>query len=103
MFGIGIFEYQRRRYRKWRGLSPVGKAWWAVKKALTATVVATVLAVTVVYYDNSAAVLAVVESGASPLTLVGPVLASLPLIALTTVLSVLAVLWPTRRPGDAGY
>ncbi|MFC5367887.1 hypothetical protein [Salinirubrum litoreum] len=103
MFGIGIFEYQRRRYRKWRGLSAAGKAWWAVKKAVTAAIVAIVLAVVVVHYNHSEAVLAVVQSGASPLTLVGPVVASLPLILLTTVLSVLAVLWPTRRPGDVGY
>jgi hypothetical protein len=103
MFGIGIFEYQRRRYRRWKGLSPVGKAWWAVKKAITATVVAVVLAVVVVHYNHSEAVLAVVQSGASPLTLVGPVVSSLPLILLTTVVSLLAVLWPTRRENDVHY
>jgi hypothetical protein len=103
MFGIGIFEYQRRRFRRWSDLSPAGKAWWAVKKAITAAVVAVVLAGLVVYYDHSTAVLSVVQSGASPLTLVGPVVSSLPLILLTTVLSVLTVLWPTRRPGDVGY
>jgi hypothetical protein len=103
MFGIGIFEYQRRRYRKWQRLSAAGKVWWAVKKAVAAVVVAAVLAVLVVHYNHSAAVLAVVQSGASPLTLVGPVLASLPLLLLTTVLSVLAVLWPTRSEHDVGY
>jgi hypothetical protein len=103
MFGIGIFEYQRRRYRKWQRLSAAGKAWWAVKKAVAAVVVAAVLAVLVVHYNHSTAVLAVVQSGASPLTLVGPVLSSLPLLLLTTVLSVLAVLWPTRSEHDVGY
>jgi negative regulator of sigma E activity len=103
MFGIGLFEYQRRRYRRWSRLSPAGKAWWAVKKAITAAVVAVVLAVVVVHYNHSTAVLAVVQSGASPLTLVGPVVSSLPTILLTTVVSVLAVLWPTRSENDVHY
>jgi hypothetical protein len=47
-------------------------------------------------------VLAVVEGGASPLTLVAPVVASLPLVLLVVVGSLVAVFVPTRREWEHG-
>jgi hypothetical protein len=102
MFGIDLFGYQRRRLRRWRRLSPAGKAWWGVKKLVTLVVVAVVFSGVVVFYNHPDPVLAVVEGGANPLTLVGPVVASLPLILLVVVGSLLAVFVPTRREWEHG-
>ena len=92
-----LFGYQLRRFDRWKRLSPLGKAWWAVKKALMITVVVTVLAVVYLGGTYETEVQSVLDGTASAFVLVGPVFASLPILAAVVVVSILVVLIPTRR------
>lgn len=92
-----LLGYQIDRYNSWRRLSPLGKVWWVVKKALMVVVVVTVIS-TVYFYNTFNTVITPVVDGTAPVTtLIGPLVSSLPILAVVVIVSILVVLIPTRR------
>lgn len=98
-----LFDYQLTRLDRWRRLSVLGKCWWAVRKALLFAVVFTVVSGAYLWSVHGAAVTPVLDGDASVLTLAGPLLASLPAVAVIAVASLLAAVVPTRRENDVRY
>lgn len=95
-----LFDYQMTRLDRWRRLSPLGKLWWGVRKALLFVVVFTVVTGVYLWSVQEAAVVPVVEGSVPVSTLAGPLVASLPAVAVIAVASLLAVFVPTRQEND---
>lgn len=89
----------RRRFVGWRRASVLRKLLWTVRKAVSFVLLYAVTMLAVLWYNQPVAVERVVD-GASPLTLVGPVL-GLGLLSAVLALGVaFAVLVPTvYEPG----
>jgi hypothetical protein len=92
--------YQRERYARWKRLSPLGKAVWAVKKVLLFAVVTAVVSGAYLWSTHESVLRAVFEGTAGPTALVVPVLTSIPVLAVVAVVSLLVVLWPQKEEWD---
>lgn len=95
-----LFGYQLERLARWRRLSPLGKVWWGIRKAVALVVVATVVSALYLWGTYREVLQPVLDGAASATTLVGPVLASLPVLAVIVLVSVFAVLVPVRDTND---
>ena len=92
-----LFGYQRERYARWTRLSPLGQVLWGVKKALFAALVTAILSGVYLWSTHEAVVRAVVDGTASPLSLLVPVVTSLPVFFVVAAVSLVVVLIPSRR------
>jgi hypothetical protein len=98
-----LFDYQLTGLDRWRRLSPRGKLWWGVRKALLFAVVFTVVTGACLWSVHGAALAPVLDGEASVLTLAGPLVASLPAVAVIAVASLPAAVVSTRRENDVHY